>query len=396
MESMNFFAKLKCYLILVVALLGITASSATSVYGVNFTRITSYEWIGYIAGSQPVGAEQAHEAFDNVNGSKWFGFKSQGAWVVVQLDPNSAQYSPTRAVQKIQFVTANDASERDPTGFRIWGSINGTDWVIISEQSITLPAGRLAASPIYNLNNITAFSYYKIEFTGTKGAGDAFQIAEIRLLYDVDDPQGELAGGGVYVPPSLCCGGNAAVFGVDSAFTTRITGFTNSEVVGDNKVVIQQVGNNSVINVTQTGKKNYAEIKSTGNNTVTTDQSAVGANITNYLETTIANGGNTVNLTQNSTGGSKGILSAIVDTGNSLTVNQSGTGNHYAEVYLSGGNKTVNLTQSGSAAHMSRIDLSGGTTSLTATQSGSTQQYYSITHSCAQVTCAAITVTQGQ
>lgn len=174
---------------------GQTAAPPAPAYGTNFTRITSYEWSAYAAGSQPVASEQAHEAFDNVNGSKWFGFRSQGAWVVVRLDPNSAQYSPTRAVQKIQFVTAGDAVERDPTGFRIWGSINGTDWVLVSEQAITLPSGRNAESPIYSLGNVTAFSYYKIEFTGTKGAGDAFQIAEIRLLYDVDDPQGTQAGG---------------------------------------------------------------------------------------------------------------------------------------------------------------------------------------------------------
>jgi hypothetical protein len=100
-------------------------------------------------------------------------------------------------------------------------------------------------------------------------------------------------------------------------------------------------------------------------------------------------------LTQSSTGGQKGILTTVNNASNSVTVNQNNNGNHYAEITLSNGSKSVNLTQSGSAAHMAKIELSGGTTSITATQSGSTQLYYSITHNCAQASCAAITVTQG-
>jgi len=176
---------------------GQTATSTPSssppppTYGVNFTRVTSYEWKTYTAGSQPISSEQAHEAFDGNNGSKWFGLRSQGAWAVVQFVTDGT-YSSTRAVQKIQFVTANDASNRDPTGFRVWGSINGTDWVLVSEQAISLPTGRLTASTVYSLSNVTAFSYYKIEFTGVRDGGDAFQVAEIRLIYDVDDPQGSM------------------------------------------------------------------------------------------------------------------------------------------------------------------------------------------------------------
>lgn len=376
---------------------GQTAAPPAPAYGTNFTRITSYEWTSYTAGSQPVGSEQAHEAFDDVNGSKWFGHRSQGAWVVVRLDPNSAQYSPTRAVQKIQFVTANDAAERDPTGFRIWGSINGTDWVLISEQAISLPAGRNAASSIYNLNNVTAFSYYKIEFTGTKSGGDAFQIAEIRLLYDVDDPQGTLAGGGVYTPPPLCCGGSAAVFNANSAFNSRIATF-DARVRQDSNVIITQIGNYNAATVSQSGTRhNYSEIYVSGNsNTTNTTQTSNTGAARNYIELDVIGNNNSVNLTQSSTGGNKGILATINDNSNTLTVNQNNNGNHYAEITLSGSNKTVNLTQSGSAAHMAKIELSGGSTSLTATQSGSNQQFYSITHNCAQVSCSAITVNQGQ
>ena len=164
-----------------------------------------------------------------------------------------------------------------------------------------------------------------------------------------------------------------------------------------NKVIIEQIGNYNVATVQQTGNKNYAEIDLTGsNNTTTITQSSTGATTTNYIELTISGNSNTTNLTQSSTGGAKGILATVNNASNSLTVSQSGTGNHYAELSLGGGNKTVDLTQSGSVGHMAKIELTGGATSITTTQTGSTQQFYSITHNCAQASCAAITVTQGQ
>lgn len=195
--------------------------------------------------------------------------------------------------------------------------------------------------------------------------------------------------------PTLCCGGSAAPFTANPAFNNRVAGFIASNI--DNKVVIQQIGNSSTIAVTQVGRKNYAEIQSTGsNNSVTVNQTAAVGTQANYLETFITGSNNTISLTQNSSSGSKGILSTVNDSSNSLTINQSGSGNHYAEISLSGNNKTVDLTQSGTVGHMAKIELTGGATSITTTQTGSTQQFYSITHTCAQISCAAITVTQGQ
>jgi fibronectin-binding autotransporter adhesin len=194
--------------------------------------------------------------------------------------------------------------------------------------------------------------------------------------------------------PSLCCGGSSAAFTANTEFINRLTTFTSNNI--DNRVVIQQIGNNSTISVTQTGKKNYSEINSTGsNNLVDINQTTSGINQTNYLETTINGNSNTVNLTQNSTGGTLGIYTTINNGNNSLIINQSGI-DHYAEISLNGGNKSVNLTQSGNAGHMAKIELSGGSTEITATQSGNTQQFYSITHHCAQTSCANITVNQGQ
>ena len=196
--------------------------------------------------------------------------------------------------------------------------------------------------------------------------------------------------------PELCCGGSATAFNANIAFSGRITNFVNSNA--DNQIIIQQIGSNSIINAQQVGKKNYIEIISNGsNNDIDIRQSIdTGIVATNYAEIIVGAGINTVDTRQVSSGGTKSILLNVGNTGNIVSVEQNNNGSHYAEITLLGGSKNINLVQNGSAAHMSRIELSGGSTSLTATQSGSIQQYYSITHHCAQISCAAITVTQGQ
>lgn len=197
-------------------------------------------------------------------------------------------------------------------------------------------------------------------------------------------------------PPvnSLCCGGSAAPITANAAFATRVQNFS---ATGDNKVVIEQIGNTNSVSVSQVGAKNYTEYRVSGsNNTATITQNSNAATDANYIETLMVGSNNSTTINQTSTGGAKGVLLSVTNNNNSVNIQQQDSGSHYAEISLSGGNKTVNLTQQGSAGHMARIELSGGATSITTTQTGSVQQHYSITHNCATSSCSAITVTQGQ
>lgn len=193
-------------------------------------------------------------------------------------------------------------------------------------------------------------------------------------------------------PNSSTCSQDS--FSANSGFANRATVWSQQN---GNRVIIEQVGNYNVATVNQSGNKNYVEIDLTGsNNSTTINQTSAGAATTNYIELTVNGNSNTTSLTQNGTGGARGIYGIVNNNSNNLIVNQSGTGNHYSEINLSGGSKTVDVTQSGTVGHMVKIELTGGATSITTTQQGSTQQFYSITHNCAQVSCSAITVTQGQ
>lgn len=365
----------------------ITTTSAT----VNITNI-------YPTSLNSPPGEGAENAFDGNPNTKYLNFDKYNAGVTIKL-------SSGRVVKGFTLTTANDFPGRDPTSYKLYGSNNGTTWTLLSEGALSLSDNRFTTSSEITVANTNAYVYYYIFFPTTKageGCGldcNSMQIAEITFIYDANNPttSTDTGGGSVSNPGSFCCGGSNAPFNANTQFTNRVQDFSG-RITNDTKVIITQIGNYNSATVNQSGtKNNYSEIYVSGSsNTTNTTQTSTVNTAINYIELDVIGNSNTVNLTQQSTGGTKGIMATVNNSNNSLTIQQKDNGNHYTEINLSGGNKTVNVLQQGSAAHMANITLSGGATSITTTQSGSTQQYYSITHNCAQVTCSAITVTQGQ
>lgn len=202
--------------------------------------------------------------------------------------------------------------------------------------------------------------------------------------------------------PTLCCGGSSTAFTANTTNTAKVQVFM-SRTTADTKVLVEQIGNQNTIVVNQEGSNNnYVKYYGSGsNNNINVKQMANNSLQTNYVDLTVTGNSNTVDIqqqTSNETGSfSKGVFANVADNNNTLTVQQKNSGNHYAEVSLSGGNKNVDILQQGSGNHMAKIGLTGLPTDLSLSQSGSTQQYYSINFNCATVGgCAKITVTQGQ
>ena len=207
-----------------------------------------------------------------------------------------------------------------------------------------------------------------------------------------------LASGETVGAPALCCGGSTAQFFANGGFAGRVNDWTNNNLTGDNAVYVTQVGNNNTATIQQSGGRNYVNLSVAGHNNVSTVTQTTTNSSTqsNFIEATVLGGYNTINLEQTSTGQIKGIYATVHDDYNTATVQQKDNGGHYSEINISGSNKTVNILQQGSASHMAKIEIFGGATSIDVSQSGSTQLYYSINFQCAQISCAAITVTQGQ
>ena len=172
--------------------------------------------------------------------------------------------------------------------------------------------------------------------------------------------------------------------------------------VDTSKVYIEQIGNNSIIDIEQIGtQNNYIRIYEFGSNDITITQKANNNTQSNSTELSVSGNSNTISLEQKTASEfssfGKGIVANITEDNNSLSIQQKNSGSHYATVTLSGGNKTVDIVQQGSGSHIADVTLSGQTTSLSLTQSGGTQQFYSINFNCATAGgCQAIQVQQGQ
>lgn len=203
-------------------------------------------------------------------------------------------------------------------------------------------------------------------------------------------------------PPTLCCGATSTQFNADATNVNKVNTFI-ARPTSDSQIYVEQVGNNNMLLIEQTGSKNsYVHYNGSGsNNNIKVDQKSLNASQTNYADVTVNGNYNLVDIkqrTSNETNSfSKGAFVNISDNNDSLLIDQKNGGSHYASVVLSGGNKNVDITQQGSAAHMANVTLTGLPVDLSLTQSGSTQNYYSINFNCATAGgCSKITVTQGQ
>ena len=338
-------------------------------------------------------------AFDNNPYTKYLNFDKQNAGVTIQLNAG-------RVVTSFKLTTANDAVERDPTSYKLYGSNDGSTWTLIQQGALSLSDNRFSVSSDIAVTNSTAYVYYFMIFPSIKNdAGNSVQIAEITYFYDANNTTTSTATSNTIVDPTtaastpaLCCGGSAVAFSSSATNTAKVLTFTN-RTTADSKVNIEQIGTQNEVAISQSGtRNNYVNYYGNGlSNEVDIVQQGNASTQVNYTDLRVVGNFNIVNLQQTSTGGGKGIFADISGNTNSLIVQQKDNGSHYAEVTLSGSNKNVDILQQGSAGHMAKINLSGNPTDLSLTQSGSTQNYYSITHNCTTTGgCAKITVTQGQ
>ena len=105
--------------------------------------------------------------------------------------------SPGTVVKSFQITTANDAADRDPSSWQLFGTNSaiaslphstGTaeSWTLIGSGAIALPAARDTLGPAVNVANTTAYNSYKLIFTGVKNeaAANSMQIAEVQFFGD--------------------------------------------------------------------------------------------------------------------------------------------------------------------------------------------------------------------
>ena len=118
--------------------------------------------------------------------AKYLNFGEQNSGFIVTPSTGSS------ILTGFQVTTANDAVERDPTTWQLFGTnqtIQSTNhstgsaesWTIIASGTLSLPTGRDTLGGVVSFSNTTAYTSYRMVFTGVKNAGAAnsMQIAEI-------------------------------------------------------------------------------------------------------------------------------------------------------------------------------------------------------------------------
>ena len=138
-------------------------------------------------------AEYPDLAIDDDTSTKFLHFKGN-------VEPTGFQVTPlvgATIVTGLTFTTANDAAERDPTSFELYGSNDSIDgpYTLIASGDIVDFAGETAwerytktTTPIA-FDNDVAYTHYQVMFPTVRDAGSAnsMQIGEVELLGTVAD-----------------------------------------------------------------------------------------------------------------------------------------------------------------------------------------------------------------
>ncbi len=138
--------------------------------------------------AHPAGEASVH-AFDGLTNTKYL---NNG---IVQTGVMITPTGGASTITGLQLTTANDAPDRDPTSWTIWGTndvINhagldnsdssGFNWTQIATDAVALPADRTTLGPLQNFANATPYTSYRVVFPTVGGSTCCMQVAEIALL----------------------------------------------------------------------------------------------------------------------------------------------------------------------------------------------------------------------
>jgi fibronectin-binding autotransporter adhesin len=324
--------------------------------------------------------EGAANAFDGNSNTKYLNFDKQNAGVTVKLNQG-------RVVKKFTITTANDAVERDPASYKLYGSNDGVNWVLLSEGPLSLSNSRFTVSDEIAVANTNAYVYYFIKFPSIKNnSGNSVQVSEVTYYYDLDDgvTSTDTGTGGTPSNPGTAgsvCADCAPSWPATSDISIAQTAQKNAAkgrvaniVLGNHLYLEQKIGSSgNSVTIEQTG--NYNKIAGIGggtyavidgdNNTVNIKQGdTLGKNLIEFSIT-----GNTNNV-------------SIWQARNATTGLQTGqeSGGHYMGLNITGSTNTLSLKQSNNggstSGHFAYVDVTGNNNQGTLKQMGNGEKTF--------------------
>ena len=324
--------------------------------------------------------EGAANAFDGNPNTKYLNFDKQNAGVTVKL-------SQGRVVQKFTITTANDAVERDPASYKLYGSNDGVNWVLLSEGPLSLSDSRFAVSGEIAVANTNAYIYYFIKFPSIKdNSGNSVQVSEVTYYYDLNDgvTSTDTGTGGTPSNPGQagsvcadCAPSWPATSDISIAQTTQSNaakGRVANIVLGNHLYLEQKIGSSgNAVTIEQTG--NYNKIAGLGGGTYAV----------------IDGDNNTVNIKQGDTLGKNLIEFNVVGNTNAITLWQARnpttglqdgqeSGGHYTGLNITGNTNTLSLKQSNeggtTSGHFAYVDVTGNNNTGTLKQTGNGEKTF--------------------
>ena len=324
--------------------------------------------------------EGAANAFDGNVNTKYLNFDKQNAGVTVRL-------SQGRVVRKFTITTANDAAERDPASYKLYGSNNGVNWTLIKEGPLSLSDSRFSVSGEIAVDNTTAYVYYFIKFPSIKNdSGNSVQIAEVTYYYDLNDGVTSTDQSAGSTPSNPGTSGSVCADCAPSwPATSDITvGQTAQKTSAKSRVSNITLGNTIYIDQKIGSSSNSVTIEQTGNfNKIS------GLGGADYA--IIDGDNNTINIKQGDTLGKNLIEFNVTGNSNNVSIWQarnpatglqdgSESGGHYIGLKITGNSNTSNLRQSNdggsSSGHFAYVDVTGNSNNATLRQTGNGEKTF--------------------
>ncbi len=189
----------KKLLILLLFLTGITTNYAQGIFDDSIHTAT-----GFGSVNSP-GGEAVQNVIDQNSNTKYLDFN---AFDGIGFEVDMLGVAST--VVAMEFVTANDAPERDPTNYEIFGSNDGTNFTSITTGTIPCVSTRFF-SRTFSFSNTNSYTSYRVNFTGTCGASSINQIADVQLFESIGDS------------PVITCPANITVNNTTGQCDTMVT-----------------------------------------------------------------------------------------------------------------------------------------------------------------------------
>jgi hypothetical protein len=144
--------------------------------------------VAALSSSSP-GGEPVSAILDNNSATKYLNFGEDDSGFIV-----TPTIGPQTLVNSFTITTANDAPERDPASWELYGTNDpiastahsrgiNENWVLIDSGSIDLPAARLTTSDPIAVDGITPYTSYRLTFPTVRNGATAnsMQIAGVQF-----------------------------------------------------------------------------------------------------------------------------------------------------------------------------------------------------------------------